>query len=282
MRMKPSRLVVCTVAVCALVGGAAGSAAAQTAYPPASAGPSLNPCTRASLRLRCPDLVMSAPAHLEMDRSTQPGHVLLRAASSINNHGAGPLELIGHRRGSFMRVSQAIRDARGRRHLFATRAVLVFKHVPGDRYGGAGVGAYNYWKFRYAAGFSLWSVDATTRRAMRRVRVGPKHEYCFRDLFRTQPSGRSPKSAVYPACSTDGSLRQDTLGTSVGWSDVYPYQYPQQWIDVTGLRGRFAYVQTADPRRLLNESRVSNNTSETFIALPSGRVLGHRTAVSSP
>lgn len=279
--MRLSRLVVCTVAICALAGVPAGSAPAQTAYPPSSDGLSLNPCMRTSLRLRCPDLVMSAPAHLEMDRSSQPGHVLLRAASSINSHGAGPFELIGHRRGSVMRVSQAIRDAQGRRHLFATRALLVFKHVPGERYGGPGVGAYNYWKFRYAAGFSLWSVDAALH-ATRRVRVGPKHDYCFRDLFRTQPSSRSPQSAVYPACSTDGSLRQDTLGTSVGWSDVYPYEYPQQWIDVTGLRGRFAYVQTADPRQLLHESRILNNTSETYIALPSGRVLGHRTAVSSP
>jgi len=279
--MRLPRLILGSVAIWALAGVLAGSAPAQSSYPPSSVGLPPGPCAGTNLRLRCPDLVMSAPAHLEMDRSTRPGRVLLRAASSIDNHGAGPLELIGHRRGSVMRVSQAIRDAHGRRHLFATRALLVFKRVPGDRYGGPGVGAYDYWKFRYAAGFSLWSVDAGLH-AKRRVRTGPKHDYCFRDLFRTRPSNRSPQSAVYPACSTDASLRQDTLGTSVGWSDVYPYEYPDQWIDVTGLRGRFAYVQTADPRHLLKESSVRNNVSETYVALPSGRVLGQRTAVSSP
>jgi hypothetical protein len=68
----------------------------------------------------------------------------------------------------------------------------------------------------------------------------------------------------------------------VGWSDVYPYEYPEQWIDVTGLRGSFAYVQIADPDNLLMESNKNNNASETYVALPSGRVLGHRVAVAVP
>jgi hypothetical protein len=72
------------------------------------------------------------------------------------------------------------------------------------------------------------------------------------------------------------------LGTSVGWSDVYPYEYPEQWIDVTGLRGRFAFVQVADPEGLLIESDHRNNLSETFVQLPSGRVLGRRVAVAGP
>ena len=51
---------------------------------------------------------------------------------------------------------------------------------------------------------------------------------------------------MYGACNEDPQLRRDVFGTSVGWSDVYPYSYPEQWIDVTGLRGRFAFVQIAD------------------------------------
>ena len=74
-------------------------------------------------------------------------------------------------------------------------------------------------------------------------------------------------------------MRHDVLGTSVGWSDVYPYSYPEQWIDVTGLRGRFAYVQIADPDHLLLESSNRDNVSETYVALPSGRVLGTRVGV---
>jgi hypothetical protein len=51
---------------------------------------------------------------------------------------------------------------------------------------------------------------------------------------------------------------------------------------VTGLRGRFAYVQIADPEHLFIESNEQNNISETYISLPSGRVLGHRVGVAEP
>jgi hypothetical protein len=51
---------------------------------------------------------------------------------------------------------------------------------------------------------------------------------------------------------------------------------------VTGLRGRFAFVQRADPDKLFLESNHRNDVSETYIQLPSGRVLGHRVAMSRP
>jgi hypothetical protein len=208
--------------------------------------------------------------------------VLLRAASSLDNRGAGPLELHGRRNtGHTMRVSQAIYDRQGRRHLFATRARLVFKYVSGDRYTVGNVGSADYWKMHLAASFQLWSIDRH-HHAVRQVRTGPKLDYCLRDLFRTHPSARSPRSRVYPGCNQSPRIHRDVLGTSVGWSDVYPYEYPEQWIDVTGLRGHFAYVQIADPNGLLFERNHTNNLSETYISLPSGKVLGHRVGVAAP
>jgi hypothetical protein len=235
-----------------------------------------------SARLRCPDLIISAPSHLHMDRTTIPGRVLLRAASSVNNRGSGPLEIRAHRTGSRgMVVYQAIYDRTGRRHLFRTAAKLAFKHVPGERYGHASVGDFSYWKFEHAAAFELWSIDPH-RRAVQLVRAGPKVDYCLRDLIRSRPSTSSPSAPAYPACSQNPNIQSDVLGTSVGWSDVYPYEYPEQWIDVTGLRGTFAYVQIADPENLLIESNHQNNVSETYVALPSGRVLGHRVGTPAP
>jgi lysyl oxidase len=228
------------------------------------------------MRLRCPDLIMSAPYDLHIDRTTIPGRVLLRAASSVNNRGSGPLEIRAHRTGSHgMVVYQAIYDRSGRRHLFRIAAKLLFKYVPGKRYEHESAGNFSYWKFEHAAAFELWSIDAR-RRALQLVRIGPKVDYCLRDLTRTRPSMNSPSTPVYPACSQNPDIQSDVLGTSVGWSDAYPYEYPEQWIDVTGLRGRFAYVQVADPDNLLIESNHQNNVSETYVALPSGRVLGHR------
>lgn len=238
-------------------------------------------CPRTEPRLRCPDLIMSAPYHLHLDRSTIHGRLLLRAASSIDSLGSGPMELSFHRHGARISAYQAIYDIRGYRHLFPSRARLTFKYVSGDRYGLSSIGAFSYWKLRHAAAFQLWSIDAH-RHALELVRTGPKVDYCLRDLVRTHPSPASPRKATYPACSQDPHMKRDVLGTSVGWSDQYPYEYPEQWIDVTGLRGRFAYVQRADPEGRLIESDRENDVSETYVALPSGRVLGHRVGVSRP
>jgi hypothetical protein len=244
--------------------------------------PGRHPCSRRHPRLRCPDLIMSAPRELQLDRGTIPGRVLLRATSSVNNRGTGPLELRAHRSGRRGTVVyQAIYDRRGRAHLFRTGARLTFKYIPGRRYGYGDVGAASYWKLRHAAAFELWSLNGHGR-ATRLVRRGPKVDYCLRDLARTRPSRRSPSAAVYPACSQDPGMRRDVLGTSVGWSDIYPFSYPEQWIDVTGLRGRFAYVQIADPDGLLFEADSRNDVSETYIELPSGRVLGSRVGVRRP
>ena len=252
----------------------ASSGSGQT---PPTPTPAPSPC----VHLRCPDLVMSAPFDLTFDRSSEPGHVLLRASSSVNNHGIGPLELRGHRRGPHsMRVTQIVYHASGRRAFFPSTGLLGFKFVSGERYGFSFPNA-SYWKFRGAVRFQLWSLDAA-HHAVKLVRFGPKLFYCFRDLFRTRPSGRTPSRAAYPACSENPAQRRVTLGTSVGWSDVYPYSYPEQYIDVTGLRGRFAYVQVADPFHRIVESNELNNVSETFVRLPSGRILGRRVGVAKP
>ena len=81
---------------------------------------------------------------------------------------------------------------------------------------------------------------------------------------------RSPRKFVYPACNKNRSARAATLGTSVGWSDIYGPGYYQQWIDVTGLRGRFAFVHIADPENGIWESNEGNNEGETLIDLPVG------------
>lgn len=225
---------------------------------------------------------MSAPSDLILDRTTHRGHLLLRARSSINNHGSGPLELHGRRKGyRSMVVAQAIHHVHGGRSLFHAGARLGFKYVPGDRYGIGNLGAASYWKFRDAARFGLWRVDRHNH-LLSFVKAGPKLFYCFRDLDHTRPGRHSPPNAVFPACSQNPGATHIVLGTSVGWSDVYPTGYPQQWVDVTGLRGRFAAVQVADPYNRIFESHEGNNASATFIRLPSGRVLGHRVAFSLP
>ena len=83
-----------------------------------------------------------------------------------------------------------------------------------------------------------------------------------------QELSRSPRRPVYPACSNDSRAEGVTLGTSPGWADIYPPAYPEQWIDVTGLRGCFAYVHIADPENGIFETNEDNNEAQTIVRLP--------------
>jgi hypothetical protein len=171
------------------------------------------------------------------------------------------MELHGTRNGwRKMRVRQRIYRAGGGHITVPTRATLRFTSV-GAYFGGS------YWKVHQLARFELWSVDGR-HRLLHRVRIGPKLNYCLRDLERTRPGKRSPAHRHYPGCNQDPYMHHDTLGTSVGWSDIYPADYDKQWIDVNGLHGCFAFVMTVDPESLLYESNETDNSSHRLVHLP--------------
>jgi hypothetical protein len=216
--------------------------------------------TCADAALRCPDLQMHAPYDLYATR-TPGGRTLLHAANAIISAGRGPVSLRARRRAgqSYMDVTQRIYTTSGSSITLPTPAGrVVFKHIPGQ--GG-------YWKFRNAARFELWTQGANRRL----VRTGPKLVYCFRDLQRLRPSRRSPRSPVFGGCSQDRTRRSVRLGTSVGWADVYPATYHENYVDVTGLRGCFALWQIADPTNQIAETDELNNASKTVVGLRPGR-----------
>jgi hypothetical protein len=218
-----------------------------------------NPCRGPErARLRCPDLQMRRPHDLFAQR-TAGGRVLLHAGNAIKSRGRGPVEFRGRRAGPReMRVRQHIYRVRGPAINVRTRGELYFYFIPGQG---------RYWKFASAARFEIWSLD---RKGLRKrlVRTGPKLHYCFRDFERTDPSSRTPRARVYPGCNQNGRKRAVTLGTSVGWSDIYPSSYHENWIDVTGLRGCFAFVHRADPRNHIYESHEGNNDAQRVVRLP--------------
>jgi hypothetical protein len=142
-----------------------------------------------------------------------------------------------------------------------SRGRVAFKRVPGQ-------GAF--WKFKDAARFELWRLDDDGERT-ELVRTGPKAFYCLRDLRRSVGGRYSPWGEIYPACSRRRTERRLRLGTSVGWSDVYPASYHEQWVDVTGLEGTFELVHVADPLDGLEEIDETNNAAGTRVELPLGR-----------
>jgi hypothetical protein len=253
------RLAITLSAICCA--GALGVAAPASAASLETAAVDPNPCLTVFAKgLRCPDIVMDRPWGMYLDRVTSPGRSLLRAGNAIESIGKGPVELHGVRYNRvYMHARQRIYKRGGGWIVVRTGAKLRLKFAHLSRF---------WWKFFNAASFQLWRVDGQGNRT-RKVRTGPKVSYCLRDLTHTRPwLSRTPYLPHYPACSNNISLRRDTLGTSVGWADVYPPDYPEQWIDVTGLRGCFAYVHTADPGNGVYESNEHDNKSQVIVHLP--------------
>ena len=171
------------------------------------------------------------------------------------------MELRGQKyKRNWMRANQAIYRVGGGVEVFRTEMRFHFYDV-GYRWGGS------YWKVHNPLSMEIWTLDER-RRPARRVRKGPKVFYCFRDLVRTKAMRRSPHNRVYGACSQDPGRERLTLGTSVGWSDIYPADYDRQWVSVAGLRGCYAFVMRVDPQNLLFESNEKNNRSVRVVRLP--------------
>jgi hypothetical protein len=215
--------------------------------------------------LLCPNLLMRKPSQLHEIRT--PKRRLLASSNSIVNAGPGPLRIratrIGDRRS--LRARQVVRALRPRGDLVLPPAGEVYFFNTRTR--------GRYWKFEDAAAFELWRMDAAGNPTTLRRR-GPKVFYCFRDLIRarrldTGESYRhSPRRAYYPACSTRRGIARVRLGTSVGWIDHYPWHYPQNYINVTGLRGCYLYVHVADPEDHIREADESDNVSARVVRLP--------------
>jgi len=234
-------------------------AAALVLAAPAAAAPE-NPCTGPEAgHLLCPNLRIGTPS--EMYVSTYEGKTLLHATSDVQSRGRGPVEVRGQRDGpKSMKVVQRIYKVGGGHINVRTDASLHFTDV-GEYFGGS------YWKVHQLARFELRKVrgDGTLGPV---VRTSPKLNYCLRDLERTRPGKRSPRTRHYPGCNQDRTIRRDVLGTSVGWSDIYPADYDKQYIDVSGLRGCFVFQMTVDPKELLFESNERDNSSHRRVRLP--------------
>jgi hypothetical protein len=225
---------------------------------PASAAE--NPCIGPeAASLLCPNLRIGPPADLYL----QPGYgrVLLRATSDVRSRGRGPMEVRGRRNGwHTMRTTQRIYRADGGHLTVRSGASLRFTDV-GAYFGGA------YWKVHQLARFELR--QATPDGELGGVvRTSPKLNYCLRDLERTRAGEHSPENRHYPGCNQNPYRKRVALGTSVGWSDIYPADYDKQYIDVSGLRGCFAFVMTVDPQQLLFESNEDDNSSRRLVRLP--------------
>jgi hypothetical protein len=120
-----------------------------------------------------------------------------------------------------------------------------------------------------------WHVEAFARYTLRSRQTGvvaaraSKVSFCLRDSRRPYASAPgSPSRWYYGECT-----RSSVQGISVGWSDVYTYDLPDQDLDIAGLPdGLYCLVSRANPGKRLQEVTRSNNTARLGLRLSADSV----------
>jgi hypothetical protein len=204
-----------------------------------------------------PDLAMAPLRDVRVQSAG--GRQLLRFTAEIVNLGAGPFELTGTRPSTadplITTVTQRVLDDAGGARTVGTPAVMEF----------AGDG-HSHWHVRDLERYELLPLDGPDT-----LGLGAKQGFCFFDNNRYQPGlPGHPSSPVYLECGgpADTSV---TMGLSVGWGDVYGWDLPGQFIDITGLPpGAYRLRAVANPEGWFEEQRRDNNDT-TLVILWDGR-----------
>jgi hypothetical protein len=221
-----------------------------------------------------PDLRMELPTNLTLERSS--GHYWLRFSAMIANLGDGPLEVRSTRRCAdctHMRVDQAIKLSDGTWAIRRTKTRQRFD--PSD--------GHNHWHVMGMERYELFPLDAPFANG---PLTGHKRGFCFFDGYRRDPGlpNYSPDPTYsYFGCGTPDS-QSLLVGLSVGWGDLYPYDFAGQYVDLAAVPpGDYLVCLTADPTNWFRETRDGNNASWAKIHIPDASTLqdNHRTPITA-
>jgi hypothetical protein len=133
------------------------------------------------------------------------------------------------------------------------------------RYAGDG---HNHWHVQKIETYEIFAGDAGQT-----LQHGVKRGYCFFDnVAHDLGLPGAPQHRIYAesGCGISSSLTT-RVGLSVGWGDLYPWNFVQQWIDVTSLpAGDYRLCVTADLGDRYLETVDTNNNVWQDIHLTSG------------
>lgn len=199
-----------------------------------------------------PDLKTATyPLHeRSIDRTSQPGKVLLRFSNGVANVGRGRLEIRGGAvTGTTQKVYQRIFNTHGG---YSTRLAGTFVYHPEHSH--THFDGFADYKLREVVGSS--GVGDIIARS-------DKVSFCLIDDV--VYSSRVPNYSRYPRYRSCSSTAQ---GISPGWVDVYDRRLFGQWIDITEVpSGEYWLESTADPQNRLKESNESNNTARVRVTI---------------
>lgn len=211
-----------------------------------------------------PDLQTLPPHNLLLLVSGGGRRKVLRFANTVWNSGPGPFELRswGNRPSDSADVAQIIYRING---ASAGRIMGELEFHP----------EHDHWHWDNFATYQVWSLDSQGAPG-RLLATSGKVSYCSLDHRRieafldntVQAEGKfGPERARYGGC---GWRLQ---GISVGWTDTYRRDLPGQDIDISHLPdGVYILLSTVNPRGLLLEADLENNTGQVYFELVGDRL----------
>lgn len=137
--------------------------------------------------------------------------------------------------------------------------------------------AHAHFHYQNFAQSHLWRATPKGKKVgTKPIRSGRKSGVCMVDVEQTGfgERGDSPRTYIPPGClvptefdPATGALSAIT-GISVGWADVYPWYFFDQFIEVTGLKdGYYILENVADQAGTVEELDESNQVASTPIRL---------------
>ena len=218
-----------------------------------------------------PNLRMLRPAELHLcaaplaqDACPAPdaGTRYLRFSATMTNVGRGPFQVRGTRICAdcdHMTTRQFIRQDTTPVTFRVLPTAALQQYVTADH--------HHHWHTMGMESYQLLGLDAPIAGD---TPVGHKYGFCFFDGIPWKLGLRDARARPhfsYFGCGFPTS--QTTLvGLSVGWADIYPWDFAGQYIDITGVTdGEYLLCMTADPANDFVESSDTDNQSWAHVTL---------------
>lgn len=189
-----------------------------------------------------------------VDTATEPGHVLLRFDSVIQNRGPGALNIY-RQAGANGQTFQYSGTPASPPASGTPLPSLAYSFLPG----------HDHWHFPQAAEYRLLDSGGNLVAPGAKNLVG----FCLYDSF--GPTGAyDPALGNWCRPGSEGDTSQPTqMGISAGSGDYYFASLAQQWIDVTGVApGAYTLWMKVNPTGSINETTTGDNVDTMPVTVP--------------
>ena len=211
----------------------------------------------------------------DTSRLTNPAQRCLRFTTNVRNVGAGPFDIripwaesTGDAVSSGFVAGQCV----AQQGVHRVDGAVLMRSAGGCLWHAA----HAHFHYRDLVAFSLHAAGKDRRAIGRRVASSVKASFCLADdeYFGFGTAGpNGPRVYVgQPGCNEPSEVAADAVrvaeGITPGWGDVYTWDTPDQYIDITNLSpGRYALVEKTNPSGVILVAGPQTTCSATFLDL---------------